>query len=147
MSFERVREAVFGDLAAAYMRRDYHRISHALAQDVVLELSGSTPYAGTHLGIESVKRCTEAMRGSFEPSTKPLAFTHEGNEMVVEQAGRVRGEWRTAEMLIRLRITFDDEGRLVRVRVEPEDQETFDVLAQSVFEDSDTRCGPSASTA
>jgi hypothetical protein len=127
------REGLLARLSAAYTCGDHASVIAAMRLDVDVEVPGHSPFAGHHHGPEEVGRWLLGMRRAFVPAGRPLAFSHEGDDMVVSQVVRLKGvEWTN-----RYRITFDDSGRIERILWEPDDIETFDVLVESVFEAAD----------
>jgi ketosteroid isomerase-like protein len=128
------REAVFVELLAAFGRRDIAVIRAAMRTDVVLELPGTSPLAGTHRGIEEVAHFVAALRMVLGTGRHRISFEHEGDEMVVRHQVSVYGPKHAAEMVLRQRFTFDsDVGKLASITVEPEDQGLFDYVLHTAL--------------
>jgi hypothetical protein len=123
------REHLLARLSDAFSRSDYAPIIEAMGPDVDVEVPGSSAFAGHHHGPEEVGRWLRGMRRAFVPSGKPIEFSHEGDDMVMTQVVRLKlGEWNH-----RIRLTFDESGRIARIVWEADDIETFDVLVEAVF--------------
>jgi len=135
-SREAQREALFVQLVSAYRREDYQEIEEAMAFDVVLELPGHSTEAGEHLGAEAVARFVTGMRKHFVAARGPITFEHDGRDLVVSQIGQLFAS-EDRELIVSLRITFDDRERIERVRVEADDLDAFDSAMPGLLEAAD----------
>ena len=75
------RETLVTRLATAFAERDFRTMEREMREDVVLDLPGSSPFAGEHHGHESVGKFLLGIR-QFVMSTDPsFIFAHEANSM------------------------------------------------------------------
>jgi hypothetical protein len=131
------REAIFAELLAAFGRRDHDVIRAAMRADVVVELDGSSPLAGTHRGLEEVGRFVVALRMVLDTGRSDVSFLHEGDQMIVRHQISVHGPSHAAEMVLLQRLTFDSQtGKLARITVEPEDAGLFDYVVHTALGDT-----------
>jgi hypothetical protein len=65
------REKLLARLATAFAQRDFRTMERAMREDVVLDLPGSSPFAGEHQGHESVGKFLLGIR-QFVISTEPV---------------------------------------------------------------------------
>jgi ketosteroid isomerase-like protein len=129
MSTNVEREALLARLTAAFARKDNVGILEAMRADVDIEVPGSSPLAGHHRGVDAVGLFLSGLQRVFVPATKPIEYSHDGNEMFVSQTLRAAA----VEWVHRYRITFDQSGRIERLVFEPDDIEMFDALVASAF--------------
>lgn len=128
------REAIFAELLAAFGRRDHDVIRAAMRPDVVLELEGSSPLAGTYRGLDEVGPLVVALRMVLDTGRSSVSFLHEGDQMIVRHQVSVHGPSHAAEMVLRQRITFDGRtGKLARITVEPQDAGLFDYVVHTAL--------------
>ena len=133
------REGLFARMVSAFMQRDFGAFRAAMREDVVFELQGSSPLAGTHRGYEDVGRHIVALREVLRSAEKPIAYLHEGQVMVVRHDILVHGPLHEVEMPLRITVTFDRDGRADAITVEPEDQGLFDHVVRTSLGDPDPR--------
>ena len=128
------REALFADLLSAFGRHDHETILAAMRPDVVLELLGSSPLAGTYHGIEDMGRFVVALRAVLDTGRHQVSFTHQGNQMIVRHQVEVHGPRHVAAMILRQRFEFDAvSGKITSITVEPEDRGLFDYVVQTAL--------------
>lgn len=131
------REAIFAELLAAFGRRDHAVIRAAMRPDVVLELEGSSPLAGTYRGLEQVGPFVVALRTVLDTGRSSVSFLHAGDQMIVRHQISVHGPNHAAEMVLLQRFTFDSRtGKLARITVEPEDAGLFDYVVHTALGDT-----------
>lgn len=130
------REGLFVRLVEAYRQRDFGVIEEAVRPDVVLKLPGSSWLAGTYRGHEAFGRYVLAIRQVLRAAEKPSRYHHRGNEMTVEHDVVVSGPKHVAEMMVRIRVRFDEDDKAASVLVEPDDLGLFDHVVNTVVEDS-----------
>ncbi len=105
--------------------------------DVVLQLDGSSPLAGTYRGIEEVGPFVVALRSVLDTGRSSVSFLHAGDQMIVRHQISVHGPSHAAEMVLLQRFTFDGPtGKLARITVEPEDAGLFDYVVQTALGDT-----------
>jgi ketosteroid isomerase-like protein len=132
------REAIFAELLAAFGRHDYEVIRAAMRSDVVLELPGSSPLAGTYRGIEEVGRFVVSLRDVLDTGRHQVSFEHEGDLMVVRHRVEVHGPQHVAGMILYQRFVFDaPSGKITSITVEPEDNALFDHVVHTRLADGD----------
>ena len=128
------REALFAELLAAFGRHDHETIRVAMRSDVVLELLGSSPLAGTYRGVEELGRFVVALRTVLDTGRHEVSFTHQGNQMIVRHQVAVHGPQHVAAMILRQRFEFDAaDGKITSITVEPEDRGLFDYVVQTAL--------------
>jgi len=128
------REALFAELLAAFGRHDHETISAAMRSDVVLELFGSSPLAGTYRGVEELGRFVVALRAVLDTGRHQVSFIHEGDQMIVRHQVAVHGPQHVAAMILRQRFEFDAAtGKITSITVEPEDRGLFDYVVQTAL--------------
>ena len=128
------REAIFAELLAAFGRHDHETIRAAMRSDVVLELLGSSPLAGTYRGVEDLGRFVVALRAVLDTGRHEVSFTHQGDQMVVRHQVEVHGPQHVAAMILRQRFEFDvASGKITSITVEPEDPGLFDYVVQTAL--------------
>ena len=133
-SFTQVqREKLLTRLATAFAQRDFRTIERAMREDVVLDLPGSSPFAGEHHGHESVGKFLLGIR-QFVISTEPVfTFVHSGSSMTASHEISVAGPHHLVEMTLRLTLTFDREERISSLHVEPSDPGLFTHVIAAAF--------------
>jgi ketosteroid isomerase-like protein len=128
------REALFAELLAAFGRHDHETIRAAMRPDVVLELLGSSPLAGTYRGLEELGRFVIALRTVLDTGRHKVSFTHQGDQMIVRHQVEVHGPQHVAAMILRQRFEFDPaNGKITSITVEPEDRGLFDYVVQTAL--------------
>ncbi len=128
------REAIFADLLAAFGLHDYETINAAMRSDVVLELLGTSPLAGTYRGVEDMGRFVVALRAVLDTGRHQVSFSHQGNQMIVRHQVEVHGPQHVAAMILRQRFEFDPaSGKITSITVEPEDRGLFDYVVQTAL--------------
>ena len=111
-------------------------IRAAMLPDVVLDLPGSSPLAGTHRGVEAVGRFVVALRTVLDTGRHEVSFEHDGDQMVVRHQVAVHGPQHVAAMVLYQRFTFDaPSGKLASITVEPEDRGLFDYVVHTALWD------------
>ena len=133
-SFTQVRrEALVSRLAAAFAERDFRTLDRAMCEDVVLELPGSSPFAGEHRGHESVGRFLLGIRQFIISEEPSFTFVHDWNSMMAIHPITVAGPDNIVEMTVRLTIDFDREERISALKVEPSDPGLFTHVIAAAF--------------
>jgi hypothetical protein len=127
------REVLFASLVLAFLERDFATIGQALREDVVLVLPGSSPFAGVHRGAEAVGRFLLGLRQFVISDERALSFSHEADQLIANNAFLVHGPRHAVEMTMRVRVTFDQEGKIGEVFAEPDDVGLFDHVIVSTF--------------
>ena len=127
------RETLFASLVLAFLERDFARIGQALREDVVLVLPGGSPFAGVHHGAEAVGRFLLGLRQFVISDEKALSYSHEGDELIARNDFLVQGPRHVVEMTMRVRVAFDQEGRISEVFAEPDDVGLFDHVIATAF--------------
>jgi len=131
---ELAREALYARLVRAFVERDFVTIEQAMREDVVLELPGSSPFSGTHVGYGAVDRYLVGMRHFMRSTEKPIAFDHEGTMMFATYETMVHGPRHLIDdMKLRVEITFDGEERISAVFIQPDDVGLFDHVITEVL--------------
>jgi hypothetical protein len=127
------RERLVSQLATAFAERDFRTMERAMREDVVLDLPGSSPFAGEHHGRESVGKFFLGIR-QFVISKEPLfTFVHSGSSMTASHGISVAGPNHLVEMTLRLTLTFDREERISSLHVEPSDPGLFTHVIAAAF--------------
>jgi hypothetical protein len=133
-SFTQVRrEALVSRLAVAFAERDFRTLDRAMCEDVVLELPGSSPFAGEHRGHESVEKFLLGIRQFIISEEAAFTFDHDVNSMIALHQINVAGPNNVVEMTLRLTIDFDREERISSMRVEPSDPGLFTHVIAAAF--------------
>lgn len=133
-SFTQVRrEALVSRLAVAFAERDFRTLDRAMCEDVVLELPGTSPFAGAHRGHESVGRFLLGIRQFIISEEPSFIFVHDGNSMMALHQIDVAGPDNVVEMTLRLTIDFDREERISAMKVEPSDPGLFTHVIAAAF--------------
>lgn len=130
-AIQREREGLFAWLSGAFMHKDFVAFDEAVREDVVTELPGSSWLAGTHRGREAFGRHIVALRQVLRSSDAPPTYLHGGDQMIARHQMLVMGPTHQVEMIIRIKIRFDAEGRIQSSAVDPEDLGLFDHVANS----------------
>jgi hypothetical protein len=99
----------------------------------VLVLPGSSPFAGVHRGVEAVGRFLLGLRQFVVSDEKALRYAHEGDELVASNDFLVHGPRHSVEMTMRVRVAFDQTGKIVEIVAEPDDIGLFDHVIVSTF--------------
>jgi ketosteroid isomerase-like protein len=127
------REGLFARLDSAFMRRDHVVFDEAVREDVVIELPGSSWLAGTFHGREAFGRHMASLRQVLRSTDTPSLFLHEGDQMVVRHEMVVMGPKHVVEMVLRIKVRFDADGRVASFVSVPEDLGLFDHVANSAL--------------
>jgi hypothetical protein len=127
------REILFASLVSAFLERDFATIGQALREDAVLVLPGSSPFAGVHHGAEAVGRFLLGLRQFVISDESALSFSHEADELIASNDFLVHGPRHAVEMTMRVRVAFDQEGKIGEVLAEPDDVGLFDHVIVSTF--------------
>jgi len=125
------REGLFAWLNGAFMHRDFAAFEEAVRDDVVTQLQGSSWLAGTHRGGEAFGRHMVALRQILRSSDKPTTYLHEGDQMIVRHEMQLTGPTHQVEMVIRIKLRFDSDGKIASAVVMPNDLGLFDHVANS----------------
>ncbi len=127
------RETLVTRLATAYAERDFRTMEREMREDVVLDLPGTSPFAGEHHGHESVGKFLLGIR-QFVMSTDPsFTFVHDPTSMRASHAISVAGPNHLVEMTLDLTLTFDREERISTLHVEPSDPGLFTHVIAAAF--------------
>jgi hypothetical protein len=127
------RETLVTRLATAFAERDFRTIERAMREDVVLDLPGTSPFAGEHHGHESVGKFLLGIR-QFVISTEPsFIFVHNAGSTTATHEISVAGPHHLVEMTVRLTLDFDREERISAVQVEPSDPGLFTHVIAAAF--------------
>jgi hypothetical protein len=127
------RETLVTRLATAFADRDFTTLEREMREDVVLDLPGSSPFAGEHHGHESVGKFLLGIR-QFVMSTDPsFTFVHDATSMTASHEITVAGPHHVVEMTLILTFTFDREERISAVHVEPSDPGLFTHVIAAAF--------------
>lgn len=86
-----------------------------------LVLPGSSPFAGVHRGAEAVGRFLLGLRRFVIADEEALSYSHEGDELIASNDFLVHGPRHAVEMTMRVRVAFDEEGKIGEVFAEPDD--------------------------
>ena len=133
-SFTQVRrEALVSRLALAFAERDFRTLDRAMCEDVVLELPGSSPFAGEHRGHESVEKFLLGIRQFILSEEAAFTFVHDANSMIAFHQINVAGPHNVVEMTLRLTIDFDREERISAMKCEPSDPGLFTHVIAAAF--------------
>jgi len=134
-SFAQVqREKLVSRLATAFAERDFRTIERAMREDVVLDLPGSSPFAGEHHGQESVGKFLLGIRQFVISKDPTFTFVHSGAaSMTAGHEITVAGPNHLVEMTLRLTINFDREERISVMHVEPSDPGLFTHVIAAAF--------------
>lgn len=125
------REALFGELTSAFVRRDFATKTAVLREGAVLQFPGSSRLSGTYRGIEGIERYLLATSDVVRPNGKAIAFTHRDQEMVASHEVGVFGPTSVAEMTLHISLTFGEEEKVVAVSVKPGDIDLIDRTIES----------------
>jgi len=127
------RETLVTRLATAFAARDFTTMEREMREDVVLDLPGSSPFAGEHQGHDSVGKFLLGIR-QFVMSTDPsFTFVHDAHSMTASHEISVMGPNHVVEMTLTLTFTFDREERISALRVEPSDPGLFTHVIAAAF--------------
>jgi ketosteroid isomerase-like protein len=133
-SFTQVRrEALVSRLAAAFAERDFRTLDRAMREDVVLDLPGSSPFAGQHRGHEAVEKFLLGIRQFIISEDPSFIFVHDSDSMIAIHQIHVAGPDNVVEMTVRLTIDFDREERISALKVEPSDPGLFTHVIAAAF--------------
>lgn len=120
------REIELFEIASAFYRGDASAFKDMVGPGVTLTLTGSSHLAGTYHGYRAIGRCLDLMHEALRSSGQPTVFEHEGNVTVLRRIVKVCSWRHEVEMTIAIVVRYDEEGKIARVLVEPEDQGLFD---------------------
>src|SRR4026209_2177356 len=96
-----------------------------MREDVVLDLTRSSPFAGEDPGHESVGKFVLGIRQFVISKDPTFTFVHSGASMIASHEITVAGPNHLVEMTLRLTIIFDREERISVMQVEPSDPGLF----------------------
>jgi ketosteroid isomerase-like protein len=123
------REEQFRQNMRAFMRGDFALVEAAWGPDVVLTLPGSSWLAGTHEGFEAVSRCIHGLRQVLSAEQTRTEFLHEHDQMTVRHDIKVNVPndlSQVVAMTLRVRVHYDEQGKIEVIHLEPEDLALFD---------------------
>jgi hypothetical protein len=127
------RETLVSRLAIAYAERDFRTMEREMREDVVLDLPGTSPFAGEHHGHESVGKFLLGIR-QFVLSAEPtFEFVHAPHSMTATHEINVAGPNHLVEMELRITFTFDREERISTMHVQPSDPGLFTHVIAAAF--------------
>jgi hypothetical protein len=127
------RESLVTRLATAFVERDFRTMEREMREDVVLDLPGTSPFAGEHHGHEAVGKFLLGIR-QFVLSKEPsFEFVHDANSMRASHEINVAGPNHLVEMTLHITLTFDREERISAVHVEPSDPGLFTHVIAAAF--------------
>lgn len=127
------RETLVTRLATAFADRDFTTMEREMREDVVLDLPGSSPFAGEYQGHESVGKFLLGIR-QFVISKDPwFNFVHDATTMTASHDVSVTGPNHVVEMTLILTFTFDREERISALHVEPSDPGLFTHVITAAF--------------
>jgi ketosteroid isomerase-like protein len=132
------REIQFLENIDAFMRRDFAALEAAWRPDVVMTLPGSSWLAGTYEGYDDVSRGVLGLRQVLDSEQKQITFLHEGDQMIVRHDIEVHGSMHVVEMTLRVRMRYDEGGKVEAILVEPEDIGLFDHVVNVVLQNQST---------
>jgi len=127
------RETLVSRLATAFAERDLRTIEREMREDVVLDLPGSSPFAGEHHGHESVGKFLLGIREFVTSKDDSFVFAHDANSMTASREIIVAGPNHLVEMTLHVTLTFDREERISTVQVEPSDPGLFTHVIAAAF--------------
>ena len=130
---QKERETQFLESVGAFMRRDFAAIEGTMRPDVVIELPGSSWLAGRHQGYEGVSRCVLSLRQFLDSNARRITFLHEGDQMLVRHDIMVHGPEHDVDMTLRVRVRYDEGGKVEVISVEPDDLGLFDHVLNTVL--------------
>lgn len=136
-SLQAEREAVFLQGVGAFMRRDFGALERSMRADIQMTLPGSSWLAGTYRGPRAVASCILGLRKVLDSSEDRISFLHAGDRMMVRHEITLHGPQHETEMVFFVGVSFDPDGRVRSVSVEPEDLGLLDHVLNSVDEGSD----------
>jgi hypothetical protein len=132
------REGRFLDGVGAFMRRDFEALGRTMNPDIEMVFPGTSWLAGTYRGAEQVMRCILALRHVLDSNDDRISFLHEGGRMVVRHDITLHGPLHEVEMTFLIHLSFDTDGRVKSVGVEPEDLRLFDHVLSTAMRAVDT---------
>ena len=127
------RETVVTRLATAFADRDFMTMEREMREDVVLDLPGSSPFAGEYQGHESVGKFLLGIRQFVISKDPTFTFVHDTTSMMASHEISVAGPNHIVEMTLILTFTFDREERISAVHVEPSDPGLFTHVIAAAF--------------
>jgi ketosteroid isomerase-like protein len=127
------REAQFIQNMGAFMRRDFIALDESMRPDVVMELPGNSWLAGLYSGLEEVSRCVLGLRQVLISEEKQVSFLHEGDQMIVKHNIMVHSPTHEVEMVLRVRVRYDEDDRAKVISVEPQDLGLFDHVLNTLM--------------
>jgi len=131
------REAQFLQNIGAFMRRDFETIEATWRPHVVMEMPGTSWLAGTHRGLKDVSRAVLGLRQVLASEDRRTTFLHEGDQMIVRHDIMVHGPEHVVEMILRVRLEYDQKGRVESIDLEPEDLGLFDHVVNTTIRNSE----------
>ena len=127
------RETLVTRLATAFADRDFTTMEREMREDVVLDLPGSSPFAGEYQGHESVGKFLLGIRQFVISKDPTFTFVHGATSMTASHEISVAGPNHIVEMTLILTFTFDREERISAVHVEPSDPGLFTHVIAAAF--------------
>jgi|RhiMetdeSRZDD1v2_1073273.scaffolds.fasta_scaffold12419_10 hypothetical protein len=132
------REARFLEGVGAFMRRDFDALGRTMVDDIEMVFPGTSYLAGTYRGAESVMRCILALRHVLDSNEDRISFVHDEDRMIVRHDITLHGPLHEIEMGFLVKLTFDPDGRVKSVVVDPEDLRLFDHVLSTAMKAADT---------
>ena len=132
------REAEFVENVGAFMRRDFATVEATWRPDIVLTLPGSSWLAGIYGGYDEASRCVLGLRQVLASDETRMTFIHEGDRMIVRHDITVLGPMHEAEMTLRVKISYDSDGRAEAIYLEPDDLALFDHVLNTALRNQST---------
>lgn len=130
------RESQFIQNMGAFMRQDFAAFDGTMRSGVVMVLPGSSSLAGMHRGYEEVSRCILGLRQVLDSEKKRITFLHEGDQMIVRHDIMVHGPSRDMDMTLRVKVRYDEEGKVQTIFVEPDNLGLFDHVLNTALRDT-----------
>jgi hypothetical protein len=132
------REARFLEGVGAFMRRDFQALGRTMVDDIEMFFPGTSWLAGTYRGAESVMRCILALRHVLDSNEDRISFVHDDDRMIVRHDITLHGPLHEIEMAFLVKLSFDQDGRVRSVVVDPEDLRLFDHVLSTAMKAADT---------
>lgn len=127
------REAQFLTHMGTFIRGELEPIDAAVRSDVVMVLPGSSWLAGMHIGYDGVRRCITGLRRVLRAEDNQLSFIHGARHMIVRHDVVVQGRDNAVQMGLMVRVRYDMEDKVDALFVDPDDQDLFDHVANSLM--------------
>jgi hypothetical protein len=120
------REALYSEMVSAFSRKDYGAFRDAVSPGVSLRFAGSSPLAGTQLGLEQFVDHLAHAGDVIRSADRQIIFEHHEDEMVARFRVTVTGPREVIETTLWITVVFDDSVRATSISVQPDDQVAFD---------------------